>query len=161
MNRLNTATRGISSWRERLANPDRQWKRNYSAFETAVSWEFASNSKSGLPEPIDKLFRESDYGEPTLMSAVAEHKVDLPGGSATSRFRRGLVAFRARILAERAAAISTEFRVRCVVRITVRTAIRQRAPALGAELFAGDSLCPALRAAHPMLPTRRVAPWRP
>jgi hypothetical protein len=85
MNRLNTATRGISSWRERLANPDRQWKREFSAFETAVSWEFASNSKSGLPGPIDKLFRECDYGQPTLISAVAEHKVDLPGGSAASQ----------------------------------------------------------------------------
>src|ERR1700674_3439880 len=26
----------------RLANPDRQWKRGYSAFETAVSWEFTA-----------------------------------------------------------------------------------------------------------------------
>jgi Domain of unknown function (DUF6946) len=85
MNRLNIATRGIGSWRERLANPELHWKREFSAFETAVSWEFASNSESGLPGSIDKLFRESDYGEPTLVSAVAEHKVDLPGGNAASQ----------------------------------------------------------------------------
>jgi uncharacterized protein DUF6946 len=85
MNRLHIATRGIASWRERLANPELHWQRKFSAFETAVSWEFASNSKSGLPGPIDKLFRESDYGEPTLISAVAEHKVDLPGGTAASQ----------------------------------------------------------------------------
>lgn len=53
--------------------------------ETAVSWEVASNSKSGLPEPIDKLFRDSNYGEPVLVFAVAEHKVDLPGGNAPSQ----------------------------------------------------------------------------
>jgi hypothetical protein len=86
MNRLNIATRGIGSWRERLANPDLQWRRKFSAFETAVSWEYASNRKSGLPEPIEKLFRESEYGEPTLISAVAEHKVDLPpNGKAASQ----------------------------------------------------------------------------
>lgn len=53
--------------------------------ETAVSWESASNSTSGLPEPIGKLFRDNDYGEPILMFAVAEHKVDLPGGNAASQ----------------------------------------------------------------------------
>ena len=85
MNRLCIETRGISNWRERLANPDRQWKRTFSAFETAVSWELASKSKSGIPPSIEKLFRESNYGEPLLMFAVAEHKVDLPGGQAASQ----------------------------------------------------------------------------
>lgn len=85
MSRLHIATRGIGSWRERLADPNTQWKRGYSAFETAVSWELASNSKSGLPVPIDGLFQENNYGEPVLMFAVAEHKVDLPGGNAASQ----------------------------------------------------------------------------
>ncbi len=39
MSRLHIATRGICNWRQRLASPDRQWKRSYSAFETAVSLE--------------------------------------------------------------------------------------------------------------------------
>jgi hypothetical protein len=85
MNRLCIATRGIGSWRARLASPDCQWKRHFSAFETAVSWELASKSKSGIPAPIEKLFRESHYGEPLLMFAVAEHKVDLCGGKAASQ----------------------------------------------------------------------------
>jgi hypothetical protein len=86
MGRLCISTRGIGSWRERLANPDRQWKRGFSAFESAVSWELAdSNNTSGLPEPIADLFRDSHYGHPILMLAVAEHKVDLPGGSAASQ----------------------------------------------------------------------------
>jgi hypothetical protein len=78
MNRLSIETRGIASWRERLASPDGQWERSFSAFETAVSWELASRSESGIPEPIEKLFRASGYGDPVLILAVAEHKVDLP-----------------------------------------------------------------------------------
>ncbi len=85
MSRLHIATRGICNWRERLASPDRQWKRCFSAFETAVSWELAAKSASGLPEPIAKLLRENNYPDPTLIFAVAEHKVDLPGGTAASQ----------------------------------------------------------------------------
>jgi len=85
MNRLHTATRGLCNWRERLASPDRQWKRGYSAFETAVSWEYTSKSTSGLPARIEELLRENRYGDPVLMFAVAEHKVALEGGNAASQ----------------------------------------------------------------------------
>jgi hypothetical protein len=85
VSRLHIATRGLCSWRERLADPGRQWKRTYSAFETAVSWELASRREPGFPEPIAALFRSSDFGNPRLIFAVAEHKVDLPGGKAASQ----------------------------------------------------------------------------
>jgi hypothetical protein len=85
MSRLCIATRGIGSWRERLASPDTQWQRRYSAFETAVSWECASSSASGLPEPIVELFRETIYAEARVIIAIAEHKVPLPGGRAESQ----------------------------------------------------------------------------
>ncbi|SED78272.1 hypothetical protein SAMN05519104_4354 [Rhizobiales bacterium GAS188] len=85
MSKLCISTRGIGSWRERLADPDRQWRRRFSAFETAVSWEFASLGESGIPEPIGRLFRECNYGDPILVLAVAEHKVNLPGGVAASQ----------------------------------------------------------------------------
>ena len=71
MNRLNIATRGICSWRERLTNPDRQWRRRYSAFEAAVSWEAAATTESALPEPIRALL-DSVFGAPRLLLAVAE-----------------------------------------------------------------------------------------
>ncbi len=80
MNRLLVSARGICSWRERLANPDRQWKRRYSAMETAISWESAKGGP-GFPDPIAQLFRDSGLGKPYLMFAVAEHKVDLPGSA--------------------------------------------------------------------------------
>ena len=85
MSRLLTHTRGLGSWRERLASPDRQWKRGFSAFETAVAWESASASRSGLPLPLETLLRKNGFGEPVLLLAVAEHKVDLPGGNAASQ----------------------------------------------------------------------------
>ena len=85
MNRLCTLTRGVCSWRDRLASPDRQWKRCFSAIETAVSWELASKSKSGIPDPIARLFRDSGHGDPVLLFAIAEHKVDLPGGDAAAQ----------------------------------------------------------------------------
>jgi hypothetical protein len=85
MSRLCIATRGIGSWRERLASPDTQWQRCYSAFETAVSWEYASTSSTGLPQPIAALFRDTIYENPVLQLAIAEHKVDLPGGRAASQ----------------------------------------------------------------------------
>jgi len=86
MNRLFTATRGIGNWRERLASPDRQWKQKYSAFETAVSWELAgASTESGIPKAIDDLLRKGGYRELRLLFAVAEHKVELPGGNACSQ----------------------------------------------------------------------------
>lgn len=85
MSRLLVETRGVCSWRDRLASPDKQWKRGFSAFETAVSWEQASRSISGIPVPIDKLLRENNYSDPVLLLAIAEHKVDLPGGTAASQ----------------------------------------------------------------------------
>ncbi|MDZ7619490.1 MAG: hypothetical protein U1E05_21020 [Patescibacteria group bacterium] len=84
MNRLSTATRGIGSWRERLAAPYKQWKRGYSAFEAAVSWELAERPKSGIPRPIEKLLT-STFGESRLLLGIAEHKVALPGGRADSQ----------------------------------------------------------------------------
>jgi hypothetical protein len=50
-----------------------------------VAWEGASCNLVGLPEAIAKLFRESGFGEATLLLAVAEHKVPLIGGKADSQ----------------------------------------------------------------------------
>ncbi len=85
MNRLHIATRGIASWRERLAHPDEHWRRQYSAFETAVSWEIAGSTKAGLPLSIEQLFHDAGYLNPVLMFAVAEHKVGLRGEGGASQ----------------------------------------------------------------------------
>ena len=85
MTRVCIETRGICNWRERLAKPDSQWRRGFSAFETAVAWEKASCYAAGLPESIAQLFRGSIFGEAKLLLAIAEHKVSLAGGLADSQ----------------------------------------------------------------------------
>ena len=53
--------------------------------ETAVSWERAAHSHSGLPEAILSLFNGSKLGESELLLAVAEHKVPLRGTGGDSQ----------------------------------------------------------------------------
>lgn len=89
MNQMYISTRGAGTWRERLASPEKQWKREYSAFETAVSWEWANNpaskSISQLPTPIEEVLRNSIYKSPEMLFAVAEHKVPLDGKGGDSQ----------------------------------------------------------------------------
>ncbi len=89
MNRICVLTRGPASWRERLGDPEKHWKRERSAMETAVSWELADGAKSetnpGLPKPILKLLEESGYEDPVLLLAIAEHKVELEGQGGPSQ----------------------------------------------------------------------------
>lgn len=85
MSRLFIPTRGIGSWRDRLAAGDRHWKHGASAMETAVSWETAASSKSGLPESIAQALASSGYADPMLLLAVAEHAVPLPGRGGRSQ----------------------------------------------------------------------------
>lgn len=85
MSRLGVETRGICNWRDRLASPETQWRRTFSAFETAVSWELAERTPCGLPGPIADLFRNGGFGEPELAVAVAEHKVALAGRGGDSQ----------------------------------------------------------------------------
>lgn len=79
MSRICINTRGASDWRDRLANPQRQWKRGYSAFEAAVSWELAARLGTGIPEPIEKVLAATDFAPLALRLAIAEHKVELAG----------------------------------------------------------------------------------
>ena len=47
--------------------------------ETAVSWEGAASTDSGLPKPILAMFQASELGRSKLLLAAAEHKVPLEG----------------------------------------------------------------------------------
>lgn len=85
MSKLFIETHGIDSWKQRLADPEGQWVRRYSAFETAVSWEYASRTVHGLPEPIRKLFARTPYAPVSLIAAVAEHRVPLKGSGPRSQ----------------------------------------------------------------------------
>jgi Domain of unknown function (DUF6946) len=68
---------GPDDWRRFLAEPEKQWKRGYSAMAAALSWEAAN----GVPSEIAELLS----GSPELFLAIPEHKVALPGGRRESQ----------------------------------------------------------------------------
>ena len=70
-------TTGADDWQQFLADPEKQWRRGYSAMAAALSWECAN----GLPQEIAELIG----GSPELLLAIPEHKVALPGGSRDSQ----------------------------------------------------------------------------
>ncbi|MBY0322036.1 MAG: hypothetical protein K2X72_25140 [Reyranella sp.] len=70
-------TLGPACWQELLADPQKQWRMGYSARTLAHCWEDAK----GLPPEIAALFN----GRATLLLAIPEHKVDLPGGTRPSQ----------------------------------------------------------------------------
>lgn len=70
-------TSGPEDWRRFLADPEKQWKRGYSAMATALSWEAAE----GLPLEIADILG----GSIELLLSIPEHKVALPGGTRESQ----------------------------------------------------------------------------
>lgn len=70
-------TTGPNDWKRFLADPNKHWKRGYSAMAAALSWE----SANGVPPEISKLLG----GNVSLLLAIPEHKVALPGGNRESQ----------------------------------------------------------------------------
>src|SRR5205823_4916150 len=60
MRRLFVPTAGPSDWRRLLADPQKQWRPEKSAFEAAVSWEAARQSKRGLPPEVAAALDSQD-----------------------------------------------------------------------------------------------------
>lgn len=70
-------TAGADDRRRFLAEPEKQWRRGYSAMAAALSWEAAK----GVPTEISEIFGENVE----LLLAIPEHKVALPGGRRESQ----------------------------------------------------------------------------
>ena len=70
-------TTGPDDWRRFLADPEKHWRRGYSAMAAALSWEAAH----GLPPEIARILGE----DAELLLAIPEHKVELPGGRRASQ----------------------------------------------------------------------------
>jgi hypothetical protein len=86
MTRIFIPSDGIASWRARLADPEKHWKREASAFEAAVSWANAARTDRGLPLAVCQLFdRIVEFRGASLLFAFPEHKVPLPGGVRASQ----------------------------------------------------------------------------
>ncbi len=86
MTRVLVPTGGIDSWKARLADPEKHWKRGASAFEAAVAWELASKTERGLPPAVAKVLdQDEELRGAKVLFALPEHKVPLPGGSRASQ----------------------------------------------------------------------------
>ena len=77
MSKILIPTSDHNDWKQFLADPEKQWKRGYSAMATALSWEEAN----GLPIEIANIIGNSSE----LLLAIPEHKVALPGGARESQ----------------------------------------------------------------------------
>ena len=84
MKRIFVPTSSGADWQRLLAKPKLHWKKGASAMTAAASWEDAAGK---LPAEIEAMLTSS--GEPalanlTLLAALPEWEVALPGGDTTS-----------------------------------------------------------------------------
>jgi hypothetical protein len=82
--RIFIPTEGPEDWKRFLADPDKQWRKNFSAMELANRWE----SCDGFPPEIIRLFHRSEipsFQNVELLFAFPEYKVPLPGGKRPSQ----------------------------------------------------------------------------
>ncbi|MDQ0154695.1 DUF6946 family protein [Robertmurraya andreesenii] len=84
MGKYYVSTNGSESWKALLANPEKQWKAGYSAYELAHCWEGARN----LPSCVERVFKQCQipvFHDVEILYAFPEYKVALPGGGAGSQ----------------------------------------------------------------------------
>ncbi|MDG5790138.1 hypothetical protein QA612_22105 [Evansella sp. AB-P1] len=77
-------TKGVDSWRCLLADPEKQWKEKYSAFELAKSWEGSND----FPTTVKQAFRNSNidiFNRIEFLYGFPEYKVSLKGRGASSQ----------------------------------------------------------------------------
>lgn len=73
---------GPEDWKRLLADPDKHWKKGYSARSLAYCWHAAD----GIPKEIlDVLGHVPSLANLKPVFIIPEHKVALPGGSAASQ----------------------------------------------------------------------------
>lgn len=84
MGKYYTSTKGVLSWKELLADPEKHWKPGYSAYELAYSWEDANN----LPACVEKAFKGSNiplFQNVKVLYGFPEYPVSLPGRGKSSQ----------------------------------------------------------------------------
>ena len=84
MSKFYIPSKGPQSWKEFLAEPNKQWKSGYSAKSLAYCWEEAQ----GFPMSVLSVFKSSEYElfhSVEFLLGIPEHKVPLPGGKTESQ----------------------------------------------------------------------------
>lgn len=85
MKRIFVPTESAEDWQRLLARPDRHWREGYSAMTLAQSWEAAQPS---APPEVDAALRSAAdplLDDLSLLLAIPEYQVDLPGGRRPSQ----------------------------------------------------------------------------
>ncbi len=69
-------------WKQLLAEPDKQWKKNYSARALAYCWQEAN----GIPKDVAKTLSQiPEFKGLEALIVIPEHQVPLPGGARPSQ----------------------------------------------------------------------------
>jgi uncharacterized protein DUF6946 len=99
MDKIFIPARSPEAWKPLLAEPDKQWKKGYSARALASCWQDAT----GFPESVKRVFAESGivaFEDLEMLLGIPEHQVPLPGGArptqtdlwVLARSRSGLIS---------------------------------------------------------------------
>ncbi len=80
MSKIFIPTKNAEDWKQFLAEPEKQWRKGYSARSLAYSWQESLN----FPEEVGAVI-ESEFPSAEILLALPEHKVPLPGGSRPSQ----------------------------------------------------------------------------
>ncbi len=84
MNNIYVPTESPEDWKKLLAEPDKHWRKGYSARTLAYCWQNAS----GFPRSVKSVFDKSQvnlFRNLELLLAIPEHQVSLPGGRRPSQ----------------------------------------------------------------------------
>lgn len=84
MSKILIPTRSAEDWRHLLAQPDKHWKRGFSARTLAYCWQDAD----GLPGSVREVFAQSGidaFAQLEVLFILPEHRIPLPGGSRPSQ----------------------------------------------------------------------------
>lgn len=78
-------TEGAEDWRQLLADPDKHWRKGFSARTLAYCWE---SSNGDWPDSVGQLLRRQGiplFASARPLVALPEHRVPLPGGGRASQ----------------------------------------------------------------------------
>lgn len=140
MNKIFVPTNQVEDWQRLLADPEKHWKRGYSAMAAALSWEAAK----GLPPEIALILGSNAE----LLLAIPEHKVPLPGGRRESQCD----VFALVRIGETTCALAVEAKVNETFGPTIRDWMREPTPGQVERLTA---ICNLLGASYPPPPDLR------
>ena len=84
MSKIYIPTTKPEDWKSLLADPEKHWRKGYSARAIAYCWQ----ETDGFPTCVKKAFKKSDinlFQNIEILLAIPEHKVSLPGGARSSQ----------------------------------------------------------------------------